>query len=127
MRIPVLRTTGVVGFVGVQGRGIAIPDREIENVQRLLSSEIQFEAYPFLRIGQQVRIRGGYLDGTEGILVAKNTDQSVVISVELIQRSLSIRVSGFDLEAVGGHRIVPADAEAYRARTFNSKSHSREN
>ena len=127
MRVSVLRTNGVVGFVGVQGYGIAIPDHEIENIQRVLSSEMQFGVYPFLRIGQRVRIRGGYLDGIEGILVAKNSDQSVVISVELIQRSLSIRVSGFDLEAVGSHRILPTDAEPCRSRTFKSKCYPREN
>lgn len=99
-RVTVLRTSGVVGFVGVQGQGIPIPDAEIENIQVLLSSKVPFEPYPFLGVGQKVRIRGGYLDGIEGILVAKNSDRSVVISVDLIQRSLAVRVSGFDLEPV---------------------------
>lgn len=99
-RVPVLRTTGVVGFVGIQGQGIPIPDAEIENIQILLSSKVPFEPYPFLSVGQKVRIRGGYLDGVEGILAAKNSDRSVVISVDLIQRSLAVRVSGFDLESV---------------------------
>lgn len=99
-RVSVLRTNGVVGFVGIQGQGIPIPDHEIENIQTLLSSSVPFEPYPFLRIGQRVRIRGGYLDGIEGILTAKNSDRSVVISVDLIQRSLAVRVSGFDLEAI---------------------------
>lgn len=99
-RVTVLRTSGVVGFVGIQGQGIPIPDAEIENIQTLLSSKVPFEPYPFLSIGQKVRIRGGYLDGIEGVLAAKNSDRSVVISVDLIQRSLAIRVSGFDLEPV---------------------------
>lgn len=127
-RISVLRTNGVVGFVGVQGQGIPIPDHEIENVQRLLSSDIQFVPYPFLRVGQRVRVRGGYLDGVEGILVAKNSDQSVVISVELIQRSLSIRVSGFDLEAVHGRGVSFGDAGgAGNSATNISKIYPREN
>ncbi|HXH50632.1 MAG TPA: UpxY family transcription antiterminator [Terriglobia bacterium] len=100
VRISVLRTNGVVGFVGVQGQGIPIPDTEIENIQTLLSSRVPFEPYPFLRVGEKVRIRGGYLDGIEGILAAKNSDQSVVISIDLIQRSLAVRVSGFDLEPI---------------------------
>jgi transcription termination/antitermination protein NusG len=100
IRISVLRINGVVGFVGVQGQGIPIPDPEIENIQTLLSSRLPFEPYPFLRVGQKVRIRGGYLDGIEGILAAKNSDRSVVISVDLIQRSLAVRVCGFDLEPI---------------------------
>jgi transcription antitermination factor NusG len=100
VRVSVLRTSGVVGFVGVQGQGIPIPDPEIESIQTLLSSRIPFEPYPFLCVGQKVRIRGGYLDGVEGILAAKNSDRSVVISIELIQRSLAVQVSGFDLEPI---------------------------
>ncbi|HEX5412996.1 MAG TPA: UpxY family transcription antiterminator [Terriglobia bacterium] len=100
VRVSVLRTSGVVSFVGVQGQGIPIPDPEIENVQALLSSRIPFEPYPFLCVGQKVRIRGGYLDGIEGILAAKNSDWSVVISIDLIQRSLAVQVSGFDLEPI---------------------------
>jgi len=97
-RISVLRTNGVAGFVGIQGQAIPIPDSEIENVQLLLSSRVPFEPYPFLRVGQRVRIRGGCLDGVEGILIATNSDRSVVISINLIQRSLSVLVSGFDVE-----------------------------
>lgn len=100
VRVSVLRTSGVVGFVGVQGQGIPIPDLEIENIQTLLSSKIPFEPYPFLCVGQKVRIRGGFLDGIEGILAAKNSDRSVVISIDLIQRSLAVQVSGFDLEPI---------------------------
>ncbi len=99
-RVTVLRTNGVVGFVGIQGQGVPIPDAEIENIQLLLSSKVPFEPYPFLSGGQRVRIHGGYLDGIEGILAAKNSDRSVVISIDLIQRSLAVRVSGFDLEPV---------------------------
>lgn len=99
-RVSVLRTSGVVRFVGIQGDAIPIPEKEIEAIQTLLSAEIPFGLSPFLHAGQRVRIRGGYLDGVEGILVAQNSDQSVVISIELIQRSLAIRVTGFDLETI---------------------------
>ncbi len=126
-RVSVLRTTGVVGFIGVQGQGLPIPDQEIENIQKLLSSDIPFGPYPFLRVGQRVRIRGGYLDGIEGILVAKNSDESVVISVELIQRSLSVRVSGFDLEPIQDRSVPLGDSKSRNTRTCNSTLHPREN
>lgn len=99
-RLRVLRTEGVVNFVGTSGHGIAIPDKQIEHVQNLLASKIPFENYPFLKAGQRVRIRGGALNGTEGILVRQDTDRMLVISVELIQRSLSIRLQGYEVEAV---------------------------
>lgn len=99
-RISVLRTHGVVEFVGIERNPTPIPDKQIEDVQTLLSSEISFGEFPFLRLGQRVRIRGGCLDGIEGILLAKNADRSVIVSVDLIQRSLEIHVCGFDLESL---------------------------
>ncbi len=97
-RVRVLQTQGVVNFVGVQGAGIPIPDREIENINLLLASKIVYEERPFLHVGQRVRVCGGALDGMEGILTAENSDRSVVISIGLIQRSLSVRVAGYNVE-----------------------------
>ena len=45
-----------------------------------------------------MRIRGGSLDGMEGILVDRAGDKNLVVSVELLQRSVSIQVKGYDLE-----------------------------
>jgi len=97
-RLRVLQTHGVVGFVGPNNLGAAIPDSEIQDVRTLLTSNVRFEERPFLRVGQRVRIRGGSLDGVEGILAAHEEDQSLVISVTLIQRSLSVRIQGYEVE-----------------------------
>jgi transcription elongation factor/antiterminator RfaH len=96
-RVRVLQTQGVVNFVGVQGSGIPIPDQEIENINTLIASKVSYEERPYLQVGQRVRVCGGALDGMEGILTAENSDRSVVISIGLIQRSLSVRVSGYDV------------------------------
>ena len=97
-RVRVLRTQGVVNFVGVQGSGVPIPDQEIENITTLLASDVSYQERPFLHVGQRVRVCGGALDGLEGILTAENSDRSVVISIGLIQRSLSVRVAGYNVE-----------------------------
>lgn len=99
-RVRVLRTQGVVNFVGVHGTGTPIPDHQIENIKMLVASHLPYEERPYLSVGQRVRVRGGALDGVQGILVAENGDRSLVISVEPIQRSLYVRVSGYDVEAV---------------------------
>ena len=99
-RLRVLRTEGVVSFVGTHGQGIPIPDKQIEHIQTLLGSKVPFETHPFLKVGQRVRIRGGSLNGMEGILVGQDSDRALVISVELIQRSVSIRLQGYEVEAV---------------------------
>ncbi|HET6145513.1 MAG TPA: transcription termination/antitermination NusG family protein [Candidatus Acidoferrales bacterium] len=100
-RIPALRTNGVIGFVGSTSFGTPIPDSEIESVRTLLSCGICFQPYPFMimKIGQRFRICEGSLSGVEGVLLAKNEDLSLVLSISLVQRSLAITVSGYRLEA----------------------------
>jgi transcriptional antiterminator NusG len=98
-RVRVLRTQGVVSLVGVHGSGTPIPDHQIDDIKTLVSSRIPYEEHTFLRVGQRVRVRGGALDGIQGILVAENGDRSLVISVEPIQRSLCVRVAGYEVEA----------------------------
>jgi len=99
-RVRVLQTHGVVSFVGVQNAGTPIPDSQIEDIKTLLAKEVPFHEHSFLRVGQRVRVRGGSLDGIEGILEAQKGDRSLVISLEPIQRSLSIRIDGYEVEPV---------------------------
>jgi len=99
-RLRVLQTHGVAGFVGINCGGTAIPENQIEDIRTLLASEVTFEEQPYLRVGQRVRVRGGALDGVEGILSAQNDDRSLVISLEPIQRSLSVRIQGYTVEPV---------------------------
>jgi transcription antitermination factor NusG len=99
-RLKVLRTPGVLGFVGSERRGTPIPDYEIENLQSAIREKIPCAAHPFISSGQRIRIRGGSLDGMEGILIRQGREQSVVVSVELLQRSISIRIEGYQIEPV---------------------------
>ena len=99
-RTVVLRTNGVRAFVGMRGVGVCVPDEEIEAVQRILTERILFTDSPFLTVGQKVRIRGGSLDGVQGILTSASHGRSLIVSVECIQRSLAIRIDGYRVEPV---------------------------
>jgi transcription antitermination factor NusG len=99
-RVSVLRTNGVSNFVGTRGIGVAIPDEQIERVQTVVTRGIPATPHAFLNVGKRIRIRGGALDGLQGILTAVNGDQTLVVSVELIQRSIAIRIAGFSVEPV---------------------------
>jgi transcription termination/antitermination protein NusG len=94
----VMRTNGVLRFVGTRCEGVAIPESQIESTRTLLSSKLPFTLQPFLKIGQRVRVRGGSLDGIEGILVARNGNHTLVISVEPVQRSLAVRIDDYSIE-----------------------------
>ena len=99
-RLRVLQATGVVGFVGIKGSGLPIPDKQIEDLQTLLAKKVPCAPHPFLREGQRVRIRGGCLDGVEGILVACKSDRSLVLSLDRISRSLVIQIAGYYVEPI---------------------------
>ena len=99
-RVSVLQTNGVTGFVGPRGIGNPIPDEEIERVRRVIAQGVSVSPHAFLNVGSRVRIRGGALDGLQGILTSVNGDRTLVLSVNLIQRSLAIRIAGFAIEPV---------------------------
>ena len=97
-RNSVMTTFGVCWFVGNHGMGLPIPDKQIRDIQTVLACGVPYSPFPFVRIGQRVRIRGGCLDGLEGILMSKDADRTLVVSVELLRKSLAVRVNGFDIE-----------------------------
>lgn len=99
-RLRVLRVDGVFGLVGARGEGAPIPDQQIDAVRSVLEGQLSCSSHPFLKIGQRVRIRSGALDGLEGILVSHNGDRTLVISVDAIQRSMAVRVEGYEVEPV---------------------------
>ena len=96
----VLRTDSVLGLVGTQGLGTPIPNDQIDAVRTLVSEQLPCCSHPFLKTGQRVRIRGGALEGIEGILLSRNGDRRLIISVDAMQRSLAVQVEGYDVEPV---------------------------
>jgi transcriptional antiterminator NusG len=97
-RVSVLRTTGVLRFAGMPGCGTPVPEQQIENLRAIMDQRIPLTPYEFVKVGDRVRIRGGALHGIEGILVAIKNDRSLVVSVDLIQKSVAIRIEGFEVE-----------------------------
>ena len=99
-RLNVLRTPGVLGFVGSEREGTPIPTEQIENLRIALREKIPCAVHPFIRVGQRVRVRGGSLNGIEGILLGQGKDKSLIVSVELLQRCVAIRVEGYEVDSV---------------------------
>jgi transcription termination/antitermination protein NusG len=95
-RILVLQTTGVMAFVGFLSGATPVRSAQIDSLRRLLDSNMECSLRPFLRTSQRVRIRGGSLEGVEGILI--NDGKHLVVSIDCIQRSIAIRIEGYDLE-----------------------------
>jgi transcription antitermination factor NusG len=94
----VMRVNSVLRFVGTRSAGVPIPESQIESTRTLLTSKLPYTVHEFLKIGQRVRVRGGALDGIEGTLTARNGNNTLVISVEPVQRSLAVCIDGYSVE-----------------------------
>lgn len=68
LRMELLHTEGVIGLISSRGVPVPIPAKQIDDLHKLLSQKVPCSLHAFLKVGQQVRIRGGCLDGLEGIL-----------------------------------------------------------
>ncbi len=107
-RVKVLQISGVVRLVGFNGCPLALPDSEIEALRQGLKDRLRIEPHPYLTIGRRVRIRTGPLKGMEGILVNRKGNFRVVLSIQLIMRSLSAEVDVADLEFLSSpHHDLP--------------------
>jgi transcription antitermination factor NusG len=95
----VLQTAGMIGFVNFGGAVVPVPAKQIEDLQLLLQKNGPFSLHSFVRTGQRVRIRGGCLQGVEGVLV-QHEKGKLLISIESVQRSLAIEVEGYELELI---------------------------
>lgn len=94
----ILYADGVLGLLGVRGQGTPIPDEQIDAVRAILKGNVPFEARNFVKAGQRVRIMGGALSGIEGLFQSRAGDDTLVISVDVLQRSISIRISGYEIK-----------------------------
>ena len=96
-RAPVLRTPGVRSIVTFGGRPAPVPDAEIWALRQAVGSGRAVEPCSEPGPGQAVRIQHGPLSGLRGVLVRTRDDWRVVVSVELLRRSVAVEVDLADL------------------------------
>lgn len=112
----VLSMPGIYDFVRFGGSPAPIPGREIEMVRRVVERGQHVEPYPFLNTGDRVRVKSEPLKGLEGILIRRKNSYRLVLSIELLARSIAVEVDAFDVEPVivssAAHRL-PAIAAGF--------------
>jgi transcription termination/antitermination protein NusG len=88
----VVTVPGAVRLVGFGSGPVPIPTEQIEAVQRMTNSGLLVAPWPYLQVGQRVVIEKGPLTGVEGILQEIRKTYRLVVSVGLLQRSVSAEV-----------------------------------
>lgn len=98
-RTSVLAVPGVLGMVGHGHVASALPEAEIESLRTGLEAR-KFEPHPYLIAGERVRIIAGSMEGMEGIVLRKKNEMRVVLTLDLIKRSVAVEVDAHDVEPV---------------------------
>jgi transcription antitermination factor NusG len=91
-RLPILKTPGVIQVVGYNRQPIAVDEDEVKSIQTVISSGIPNQPWPFLKVGEKVRIVSGPLRGLAGVLVELKGNRRLILSVSLLQRSVAVEM-----------------------------------
>lgn len=101
-RLEILTTPGVFELVGTAGKASPISEEEIRTVRRVVENAERVEPHPYLASGDRIRVKSGPLAGIEGILVRKKNLSRLILSVELLQKSIAVEIEVSNVERVGG-------------------------
>jgi transcription antitermination factor NusG len=96
-RVRVLELPGVHSIVGAGREPTPLPNEEIEALRRGLHS-LDAEPHPLLKSGEKVFIRKGPLGGLTGIVDRQKNSNRVILTLDLIMKSISVEVDEQDLE-----------------------------
>jgi transcription antitermination factor NusG len=97
--LDVLKTHGSVSFVSHEpGRPTPADPREMEALQKMLSSCDKLDLYPHLSAGHRVVVKQGPLQGAEGILMKKEEHNHFLININILGRSIGTRINAEDIE-----------------------------
>jgi transcription antitermination factor NusG len=91
-RLPVLSTCGVERIVSAGGVPQPIEDAEIAAIRTVVESQLATVPWPYLKVGNRVRIEFGPLAGIEGLVVLEKSRERLVLSVHLLQRSVAVEI-----------------------------------
>ena len=83
---------GMIRIVAFGGRPHPIPDKEIEALQQIVRGEREYSAGPYLSAGEKVRVVSGPLTGTIGIITQFKNRDRLVISLDVIMKSVSVEI-----------------------------------
>ena len=97
--LPILKCTGVVNIVSVEGRPAPIPEYELDSIRVLVCSDLQFDPCPLIREGMMVEVTHGPLRGVVGRLLRKDAPKArLMLSVDLIGQAVSVEVDAADVK-----------------------------
>jgi transcription termination/antitermination protein NusG len=96
-RVRILQIPGVMSILTFGNRPVPLSENEIDNLKAVVASGLPVGPWPYLKIGQRVRIERGPLREVEGVVLRLRRGWRVVVSVDVLQRSVAVEL---DLDLV---------------------------
>ena len=99
--LEVLKVKGVVRILGKTPTELfPVSENQIEAVRRMVESDRLISGHPYIREGSRVRVKAGPLLGVEGILIERRGRHRLIISVDMLQKSVSTEISVDEVEPI---------------------------
>ena len=112
-QLEILTTPGVSSVITIDGQPAVVPSQEIESIRRATTMSLRVEPYPFLQYGERVRIKSGPFEGIEGILTLQKNVYRLVLSVEMLGKSVAVEIDRSMVERA----LAPVSRVAPKALT----------
>ena len=103
IRLDILKTFGVVKILGKSSGSepIPVPDETIDAIRRIVESRVEVQQLQYPKVGEAARIMDGPFKGVEGLVISTDYARELfVISIELLQRSVAIKLEGFQISRI---------------------------
>lgn len=102
----VRNTQGIVKPVCFGGEVSTIPEREIDNIKRLLESEKELFAQNIshMKKGSRVKLCSGIFDGMEGELISDNKNGNFLVRIEAISAGIVVQMEGELMQVIGDEK-----------------------
>ena len=102
-KVDVLKTFGVVRILGKPygSEPIPVPDAKIDAIMRIVNSKVEVQQFQYPKVGEYAKIIDGPFQGIEGLVVSTDLEKELfVITIELMQRSVAIKLEGFQVTKI---------------------------
>lgn len=96
-RLALLQVPGILGVVGSGKQLLEVDRNEIEAIRMALASKLPIEPFNEIVPGQKVKVMQGPLRGLKGRLVRIETQSRLLLSVTMLNRTVSVEVEAHQL------------------------------
>lgn len=97
--VNVLKTRGAINLLSaVPGQPTPVAPEEIDSLQLMVGSGREIDIYPHLKEGTRVRVKKGPLRGAEGTLEKKHDQYMFMVNIEMLGRSVGIKMNADDID-----------------------------